>query len=778
MRIKKAWVIAIPIFLFSCMITDIRSSEEEARKEAERKALKEAVETLRDLSSARVKEIAGLLEKGKKYYLRGEFRKAIIIFRQVLTKDPENKIALGYIAKAKEELEQEEERGIRKEKKDTRRSKRIEAQKERLAKVHLQRAERYYKSQKLKLAVKELEKALSIHPENIEAQGKILKVKGELEKEETAVENEKKAGSLIERGIIYFRQGEYNRAIEVWQKVLNLVPGNHPDYDRAESCIHTAEVCRIKQEQKDAISRKDISERSAIAGVTESWIRPRRKKAKVEEEAAEEEEVAARTRLEEKAKQIVSVHFENAHIRSVLRYLSEISGVNIVLDESVFPSAGEILEEQTSPRVTIDLDDLPLIEALTVILRAKNLAYRMEENLIWITTHERMARERLVTKIYILLTPGTGVVSFGEPEEEEKEEEEVGGRKFGEEGEEAGRAISAETVLDTLKAAASWPHGSIILFDERTGTLIVRNTPTNLAVLEELIRQIEAVTMQVSIEAKFITVGTNDLRQLGIEYPYLQVGLSGKGQLDINRDAGYGISLPYLVEGDNFTSGEGLALSYTKLKPTEFRMLIDAIEKTGSTDLLSAPKVTTRNQQEAVLKVVEERIFADDYEPFYFVYYADWDGDGIDEPHQGASAVPTSFAEPAETGIKLTVSPDIGSDMNITLSVHAVIDEFLGWETYGAMGVGETGDITFLQLEKIHSRDINTQVVVGDGETIVLGGLIEEEESETVSKTPFFGDIPILGRLFKRTATVSEKRSLLIFITTDLVKPTGERYRG
>ncbi len=94
--------------------------------------------------------------------------------------------------------------------------------------------------------------------------------------------------------------------------------------------------------------------------------------------------------VEKKAKQIVSVRFENAHIRSVLRYLSEIIGVNIVLDEGVFSEDGKVIQHGISPRVTVDLKDLPLIDALTIILRAKDLIYRIEENLIWITTPDRM----------------------------------------------------------------------------------------------------------------------------------------------------------------------------------------------------------------------------------------------------------------------------------------------------------------------------------------------------------------------------------------------------
>jgi type II secretory pathway component GspD/PulD (secretin) len=449
----------------------------------------------------------------------------------------------------------------------------------------------------------------------------------------------------------------------------------------------------------------------------------------------------------------------------------------------VFPEAeAQPAEGQTSPRITIDLQDLPLIEALRVILRAKNLAYRMEENLIWLTTPERMAAEKLVTKIYSLLRAVTGVVEIERPDPEEEDEDDEGRRlgqeEEGEEGETEETTIAAETVVATLEASIAKPEGSFMYFDERTGNLVVRNTLTNLAILEELIRQIEGAPMQVSIEARFITISTNELRQLGVEFPYLRIALGTKGSLDIDRDTGYGTDLSY-VTGEGFTQGQGLALSYTKLNPTQFQMFLDAIEKTESINLLSAPRVMTRNQQEAEIKVVDEYRFAEDWETFYYIYYADFDGDGINEPHQGVTIVPSTFEdEPTEIGIILTVTPDIGGDMNITLKIKPIINEFLGWVVYGVGGQADD-DIAenYVQLERIHESKIKTQIVVADGETIVMGGLIEEASSETLKKVPFLGDIPILGRLFSRTATTNDKKSLLIFITTHLVKPTGERYR-
>lgn len=789
MRIR---LLAVFLVILTGTILNSEESDRRAEEKAGRKARLETTATVEELAAARKEKIANSLQKGVEHYRKSEFELAIIQFNEILEIAPENKIARAYLERAQKYIEHKNKQELRRrqaeerkllaeKKKKEKKQAQLQAQKERLAKVHIDRGDAYYRSRKLESAVSEWEKALGIHPENKPAEERLLRVKRELAGKQEKIENERKADDFIEQGRLYFRQKQYKEAIACWQKVLDLVPGNHPDSDRAESWIHVAEICRTEKEEKEAISKKDISERSSLVGITEAWL-PRRRKAKaVEAEPAAEGTVSSeeKRKIEEKARQIISVNFENAHIRSVLTYLSEVSGVNIVLDEEVFPDVeGAPAEGQTSPRITIDLQDLPLIEALRVILRAKNLVHRMEENLVWITTPERMAAEKLVTKIYSLLRAVTGVVDIERPEMGGEIDE---GGKLGGEDEETGEteegAISAESVIDTLEEAVPWPERSFIHFDERTGNLVVRNTQTNLAILEELIRQIEGAPMQVSIEARFITVSTNELRQLGVEFPYLKVALGAKGNIDVSRDTGYGTDLSYIT-GTGFTQGQGLALSYTKLNPTQFQMFLDAIEKTESINFLSAPRVMTRNQQEAEIKVVDEYRFAEDWETFYYIYYADFNNDGIDEPQQGVTIVPSSFEdEPTEIGIILTVTPDIGTDMNITLKIRPIVNEFLGWAVYGVGGQADD-DIAenYVQLQKIHESRIDTQIVVADGETIVMGGLTQEESSETLKKVPFLGDIPLLGRLFSRTATTNNRRSLLIFITTHLVKPTGERY--
>ena len=235
-----------------------------------------------------------------------------------------------------------------------------------------------------------------------------------------------------------------------WQKIEPLtVPA---DYARRKAAILIvqAQEEQIEQAEKKALIAREIETRSILLNSERKWILPesmhiRSRKIIDKEDEAETEGV---TELAEQAKLRVTLSFDNAHLREVLTTLSEVSGINIVLDETLFPAddnnpgisdnvreeavldqvEDEIeiedieLDEDTakgisvsdvSPRVTKDLNDIPLIDALDIIIRAKGLQYRLENNVIWITTAERLVDKNMVTRIYHL-SSGIGVEGLTE----------------------------------------------------------------------------------------------------------------------------------------------------------------------------------------------------------------------------------------------------------------------------------------------------------------------------------------------------------------------------
>jgi general secretion pathway protein D len=200
----------------------------------------------------------------------------------------------------------------------------------------------------------------------------------------------------------------------------------------------------------------------------------------------------------------------------------------------------------------------------------------------------------------------------------------------------------------------------------------------------------------------------------------------------------------------------------------QFEAVLHALEESKKTKTLSAPKVTTLNNQEAMIKVVDEWIYPTRYE--FRIVQQDLNGDGDFEDSIGGVAetqflnVPTGF-ERRDVGIILRVIPSVGKTKErITLSLVPEVSEAKAdFYTYGDTS-----------LPKFTSRNLTTSVVVNSGDTVVLGGFIKESRTKTRTKVPILGDIPILGALFRKDSDSIERKNLLIFVTAKILSPSGE----
>ena len=284
-------------------------------------------------------------------------------------------------------------------------------------------------------------------------------------------------------------------------------------------------------------------------------------------------------------------------------------------------------------------------------------------------------------------------------------------------------------------------------------------------------RQIDKPPTQVSIETRFIDIKAAALESLGVEFT--NIGSQADGD---NKSRGFTEDSSFAMDVDFVTadastdiisalrnfSAEGLTATFTRLNDLQLTVVLDAIKKTGESNTLSAPRVTVINRQEAIIKVTNEYRFAGGYEEFWDIDYTQT------TPQQDLYIVPTAFDEPSETGIVLTVTPDVGENNNVTLDIHPQVSELSAWMTYGS-------GTEALNYAVIYTRDITTNVIVNNGETVVMGGLVKGKSSEDIRKVPFLSDIPFFGFLFKRKTVTDEQRSLLIFVTVNLLTPAGEK---
>ncbi len=658
------------------------------------------------------------------------------------------------------------------------------------------------------------------------------------------IENFEKARDLYYEGKDLYYQGEYDLAKEKFEECLTLNPYYIPA-KRYLKAIINKEWCLTN-------SKVDIAELDRLVEVKETWLPPSKKKiAMPTKEHWQEKQVVseARLKLEEQTKQIIpTINFNNAQLADVIKYLSGITGINIVIDESVFTTYSpeeEAIEEaveepeteettegekepgttapaptkskakkevaqeaefsepsiQTSDRVTISLKNIPLIEALKYILRAKGLKYVIEDYAIVITSANYIPPEEFETRYYHL---SSGVGSFTSFELDGS----IGDSSDSsatEEGEAAKATEKSETttIKDVLEqSGVPWPMGSKIFLDQRTGTLIVRNTPTNLAIIEDILRTLDVTPYQINITSRFVEINREDLSSFGLEYflnddlKYFRHAASNGGLVPLDAleriqvDSGSSptrnnrfLRTDTLTNelttsqstADTVNSGI-LAISGILTEP-EFTVILHALLQGGNSNLLSAPQITTINGQRAQIEVVTEIIYPTEYD----VTPATVSQFGVTP----AIVVPASY-ETRDVGIILDVTPNVGSDKKtINLTIIPEVSALVGWLDYGVPSqnrVDSNGNDISLAAVPIlqpvfQSRNVTTSVIVNDGETVILGGLISDEVIVRDDKIPVLGDIPIFGKLlFSHRSEISSKKNLIIFVTAELITPSGDSY--
>jgi len=201
------------------------------------------------------------------------------------------------------------------------------------------------------------------------------------------------------------------------------------------------------------------------------------------------------------------------------------------------------------------------------------------------------------------------------------------------------------------------------------------------------------------------------------------------------------------------------------LTTPQFETVLHALEENKKIKTLSSPRITTLNNQLATIKVVDEWIYPTRYEYEIVQFDLNGDGDFNDAGETTYKNVPKDFLR-RDVGILLKVIPAVGADRKtITLSLIPEVSEAT------ADGFSYTGDV---KLPKFTSRNLSTTVVVNSGDTVVLGGLIKESRTKTVTKVPILSDIPAIGGLFKKNSDIVERKNLLIFVTAKILSPSGE----
>lgn len=446
----------------------------------------------------------------------------------------------------------------------------------------------------------------------------------------------------------------------------------------------------------------------------------------------------------------VTLDFKDADIRNVLKIISYKSGANIVTTPEVIGN------------VTIRLVDVPWENALDVILKTYGFGYEKRENIITVAPIDKLTAQKKQEAELAEVQP-----TFTE----------VFNLKYID-AQDAKNALEAQlssrgkiTVLQ-MTGQAGWEFGAVKKGESltarkrteelkgRSRTLIISDIPPVLDRIRAVIEEIDIKPQQVLIETRIMEVNKDKLKDVGIDLGTGSTGVtSGIGHTPIGRSEGDGYSstlgahsvgtsgITPSVFGAKATgltpTAGGLELIARKLTGAQFEAVLYALEEDVDTNTLSAPRIMALSNQEASILVGTK----------YPILKSE-------ESTQTAYTVSRSLDYYQDIGIQLNVVPQVNAEEYINMVVHPAVSSQSGT-------IGSTASIAYPIIE---TREAETRVLMKDGETVVIGGLLKDIKSKSTIGVPILSKIPILGIFFRRDTIDTGKIDLLIFITAKIIK--------
>jgi type IV pilus assembly protein PilQ len=419
----------------------------------------------------------------------------------------------------------------------------------------------------------------------------------------------------------------------------------------------------------------------------------------------------------------LSLNFQNIEVRAVLQLLAEFTGLNLVTSDTV------------QGNVTLRLKNVPWDQAMDIILKTKGLAMRQNGNVMLIApATEIAAREKQELEAQKQLVELEPLYS---------EIVEVNFAKAG----------NVATILGSGEgddAAGFLSSRGSVTVDERTNSLLLRDTAQNLVQINELIEKLDIPVRQVLIESRIVIANDDFTDELGVRFGVASEGGNNavSGTLNDIQIAGDQLTTSQAIGApvaNSVATNQGLNVNLPVAAPagsiglalaklpfgTILQLELSAMQAEGKGEIVSSPRVITSNQQTALIE------------------------QGTEIPYQEASSSGSTSVSFKEAVLKLEVTPQITPDDRVVMDLKVNKDS-----------VGQI----FNGVPSIDTRSVETQVLVDNGETVVLGGVYEQTNIDSVTKVPFFGDLPYLGTLFKTTLKQDDKAELLIFVTPKIVK--------
>jgi type IV pilus assembly protein PilQ len=438
--------------------------------------------------------------------------------------------------------------------------------------------------------------------------------------------------------------------------------------------------------------------------------------------------------------QRLSLNFQDIEVRSVLQLIADFTGLNLVASDTV------------SGRITIRLQNVPWDQALDIVLKSKGLDKRKSGNVIMIApAAELAAREKLEIQnnrqVEQLAPLSTQYIQLNYAKAADILTLITSGKNG------SSSTSSSTTDSETNVGSLLSPRGTVSI-DTRTNTLIIQDTAATIDKVRDLISRLDVPVKQVMIEARIVRASDSFSKELGVQWGVLSHGVASRPNLlvggkettlfdlrnpSVSTTAGqtsakYTITRPDNLNVDLAATGTGassIALGIMSISDIMLDLTLSALQADGKGEVIATPKVLTLDKQKA-------RVAA-----------------GTQIPYQQASSSGATSVAFINAELSLEVTPSITPDGRVQMDLLVNADS--------PGDAAPNGQLT------INTNRLQTNVLVDDGQTVVLGGIFQNQISNSTTKVPFLGDLPYLGRLFRHTQQSNNKQEMLIFVTPRLV---------
>ena len=437
----------------------------------------------------------------------------------------------------------------------------------------------------------------------------------------------------------------------------------------------------------------------------------------------------------------ISLDFQDIEVRRVLQLLADFTGINMVAADTV------------QGNITLRLKDVPWDQALDIILKTKNLDKRRNGNVIWIAPVAELIKSeedeaKAIAQSVKLAPIQTEYLRLSYAKAADVFKLVTDSRK--EAGKNTGVNNQDSLALESLLSS----RGSIVS-DDRTNTLIVNDTAQNIDKIRKMVDLLDVQVQQVMVEARIVRASTSFTKEMGVKWGILSQGINSNNDLLVggsdqtlwdlktpDDEGKYTIQRPDNLNVDLGVTNPAGQIAFSLISLSDFMLDLElsALQADGYGEVISTPKVLTGDKQKAKVAT------------------------GQEVPYQtttnsaSGSTATTSFKEAL---LSLEVTPSITPDGKVQMQLDIAKDSIAGEAPNGEL--------------ILNKNTITTNVLVNNGETVILGGVFEQTTSNSQTKVPFLGDIPYIGRLFRKDTKSDDKQELLIFVTPRIVNDSVSR---